>query len=69
MPLSMINKGEKKQILKINGRDDTRRFLANLGFVEGSEVMVVSEMGGNMIVNVKNTRVAIDKAMANRIIV
>lgn len=69
MPLSMVNIGEKKLVKKINGKDDTKRFLENLGFVEGSEVTVVSEIAGNVIVNVKETRVAIDKAMANRIIV
>lgn len=69
MPLSMLNSGEKKKIVKINGKDDIRRFLENLGFVEGSEVTVVSEISGNLIVNVKDTRVAIDRAMANRIIV
>lgn len=69
MPLSMVNVGEKKQVLKINGKDDTQRFLENLGFVQGSEVTVVSEIGGNMIVNIKDTRIAIDKAMANRIMV
>lgn len=69
MPLSMVNIGEKKQVVKINGKDETRRFLENLGFVEGSEVIVVSELSGNLIVNVKNTRVALNKAMANRIIV
>lgn len=69
MPLSMANIGEKKQVIKINGKDETKRFLENLGFVEGSEVTVISEISGNMIVNIKETRVAIDKAMANRIIV
>lgn len=69
MPLSMANTGEKKQILRVNGRDDTRRFLNNLGFIEGSEVTVISEIAGNMIVNIKESRVAIDKSMANRIIV
>lgn len=69
MPLSMLNAGEVKKVVKINGKDDTRRFLNNLGFVEGSEVSVVSEVAGNLIVSVKDTRVAIDKAMANRIIV
>lgn len=69
MPLSMVNVGEKKQVLKINGKDDTQRFLENLGFVQGSEVTVISEIGGNMIVNIKDTRIAIDKAMANRIMV
>lgn len=69
MPLSMLNAGEVKKVVKINGKDDTRRFLNNLGFVEGSEVSVVSEVAGNLIVSVKDTRVAIDRAMANRIIV
>ena len=69
MPLSMVNVGEKKQVLKINGKDDTQRFLENLGFVQGSEVTVISEIGGNMIVIIKDTRIAIDKAMANRIMV
>ncbi|MBR5614959.1 MAG: ferrous iron transport protein A [Clostridia bacterium] len=69
MPLTMANTGETRYILKINGRDDTKRFLENLGFVEGSLVTVVSEISGNMIVNVKETRVGIDKAMANRIMV
>ena len=69
MPLTMLKIGEKKRVLKINGKDETRRFLENLGFVEGSEVTVISQISGNMIVNVKETRVAIDRAMANRIIV
>lgn len=69
MPLSMLNAGEVKKVVKINGKDDTRRFLKNLGFVEGSEVSIVSEVAGNLIVSVKDTRVAIDRAMANRIIV
>lgn len=69
MPLTMMNKGETRYIIKINGKDETKRFLANLGFVEGSPVTVVSEIGGNMIVNVKDTRVAIDRAMAKRIMI
>ena len=69
MPLSMVNIGERKQVKKINGKDDTKKFLANLGFVEGSEITVVSELSGNMIVDVKSSRIAIDKTMANRIIV
>ena len=69
MPLSMMNIGETKSIVKINGKDDTRRFLENLGFVEGTPVTVVSAIAGNMIVNVKDARVAIDRSMANRIIV
>ena len=69
MPLSMMNIGEKGKVVKVTGRDDTRQFLENLGFVQGSEVTVVSETSGNLIVNVKDTRVAIDKSMANRIVV
>ena len=69
MPLTMMNIGEKKQVVKITGKDETRRFLENLGFTEGSEITVVSEIAGNMIVNVKDTRVAIDRNMANRIMV
>ncbi len=69
MPLTMMNTGETRYILKIHGKDDTKRFLENLGFVEGRPVTVVSEIAGNMIVNVKETRVAIDRAMANRIMV
>ncbi len=69
MPLSMLDPGVKKTIVKINGRDKTRRFLENLGFVEGAEVTIVSELAGNLIINVKETRVAIDKGMAARIFV
>lgn len=69
MPLSMSGVGEKRTVLKVNGNDETRKFLGNLGFVAGSEITVISEIAGNMIVNVKDTRVAIDRAMANRIMV
>lgn len=69
MPLSMMNIGETKLIKRINGKDETKHFLENLGFVEGSEVTVVSILAGNMIVTVKESRVAIDKSMANRIMV
>lgn len=69
MPLSMMKTGETNTIKKINGRDETKRFLESLGFVVGSSVAVVCETGGNMILNVKDTRIALDKAMATRIIV
>ena len=69
MPLTMAPSGSANRVKKINGRDDTRRFLESLGLVEGGEVTVISEMGGNLIVNVKDTRVAISKSMANRIMV
>lgn len=69
MPLTMARAGEPNIIRKVGGKEETRRFLANLGFVTGGEVMVVSEIGGNMIVNVKESRVAINKDMANKILV
>ncbi len=69
MPLSMVNTGEKNIIKKVGGKEETRRFLNNLGFVTGGTVTVVSEMNGNMIVNVKESRVAIGKDMANKIMV
>ena len=59
MPLSIVELGQKKQIKQINGKDDTRRFLENLGFAEGVEVSVVSELGCNIIINIKGARVAI----------
>lgn len=69
MPLSMAEIGEKKRVIKVGGKDEVRRFLQKLGFVEGAEITVVSELSGNMIINVKDTRIAIDKSMANRIMV
>lgn len=69
MPLTMVRTGEPSVIRKIGGKEETRRFLENLGFVTGGTVIVVSEIGGNMIVNVKDSRVAIGKDMANKIIV
>lgn len=69
MPLSMVKEGEPNIIKKVGGKEDTRRFLENLGFVVGGTVTVVSEINGNMIVNVKDSRVAIGKDMANRIMV
>lgn len=69
MPLTMAEIGQKKLIKQINGKDDTRKFLENLGFVEGAEVSVVAELAGTMIINVKDSRIALGKSMANRIIV
>ena len=69
MPLTMETTGEQNVIKKIGGKEETRRFLENLGFVTGGMVTVVSEIGGNMIVNVKDSRVAIGKDMANKILV
>lgn len=69
MPLSMLKEGEPNVIKKIGGKEETRKFLENLGFVTGGIVTVVSEIGGNLIVNVKDSRVAIGKDMANKIMV
>ena len=69
MPLTMANVGETNVIKKLGGKEETRRFLENLGFVVGGVVTVISEVGGNIIVNVKDSRVAIGKDMANKILV
>ena len=69
MPLSMVKPGETNTIKKVGGKEETRKFLENLGFVTGGEVTVLSEIEGNLIVNVKDSRVAIGKDMANRIMV
>ncbi|QHI71823.1 FeoA family protein [Aminipila terrae] len=67
MPLTMSRPGTQVTVSDIKGKDDTKRFLETLGFVEGTKVMIISELGGNVIVNVKDARVAISKAMASRI--
>ncbi len=69
MPLTVAGVGVASTIKKIGGKGETRKFLENLGFVVGGTVTVVSEIGGNMIVNVKDSRVAIGKDMANKIMV
>lgn len=69
MPLSLIPAGERNVIKKVGGREETRRFLENLGFVVEGAVTVAAETGGNLIVNVKDFRVTIGKDMAGRIMV
>jgi ferrous iron transport protein A len=69
MPLSMARTGEVNVIKKVGGKEDTRKFLENLGFVTGGNVTVISEINGNLIVNVKESRIAIGKDMANKIMV
>ena len=69
MPLTVAGVGVASTIKKICGKEETRKFLENLGFVVGGTVTVVSEIGGNMIVNVKDSRVAIGKDIANKIMV
>ena len=66
MPLSMAKVGETVTIRKITGKDQIRQHLAELGFVVESDVTVVSELGGNLILQVKDSRVALDRTMANR---
>ena len=66
MPLTMCKAGEENEIKKIGGKEETRRHLENLGFVVGGKV---AETDGNMIVNVKEARVAIGKDMANKIMI
>lgn len=67
--MTMAGIGKESVIQHVGGREETRRFLENLGFVVGAIVTVISEIGGNLIVNVKDTRVAIGKDMANKIMV
>lgn len=69
MPLTLVNTGEENIIKKVGGNPDTRKFLEDLGFVAGSAVTVVSEISGNVIVNVKDSRVAVSKEMAQKIMV
>ncbi|MCI9124093.1 MAG: ferrous iron transport protein A [Eubacterium sp.] len=69
MPLSMLKTDEPGTIKRVGGKPDTRRFLENLGFVTGAVITVITETGGNFIVNIKDSRVAIGKDMANKILV
>lgn len=69
MPLSMADIGKKYIINRIRGKNETVRFIENLGFVAGAEVIVVAQMHGNIIVNIKGSRVAIGKDMASKILV
>ena len=69
MPLTMASIGETNPIRKVGGNEETKRFLENLGFVAGAEITVVSAIGGNVIVNIKDSRVAINQDMARHIMV
>jgi ferrous iron transport protein A len=69
MPLTFADIGEENIIKKVGGNPETRKFLENLGFVAGSEVTVVNSMGGNVIVNIKDSRVAVSKEMAAKIMI
>ena len=69
MPLTMARVGEENRIRHISGREETRRFLESLGFVVGGAVTVVSQISGNVIVSVKDSRIAISREMANKIMI
>ena len=69
MPLGMASVGDTNTIVKITGRDEVRQHLAELGFVVDATVSVVSRVGGSVIVQVQDSRIALDAAMANRIFV
>ena len=69
MPLTMANIGETNTIKRVGGIEETRRFLANLGFVVDAEVTVLSAIGGNVIVNIKDSRVAVNADMARHIMI
>lgn len=69
MPLTLANIGEENTIKKIGGKPEVKQHLENLGFVVGGSVTIVNTLGGNVIVNVKESRVAISKEMAQKIMV
>jgi len=69
MPITMLKNGDIVTIMRITGTDEVRQHLGELGFVTGTEVKVVSNINGNVIVLVKDSRVALDKSMAMRVIV
>ena len=65
----MARVGEESSIKKVGGRAETRQFLENLGFVPGTHVTIITEIGGNVIVNIKESRVALSREMAAKIMV
>ena len=67
MPLSMASMGEVNTIKALHGKEETIRFIESLGFAVGSKVSIVSKLGGNVIVNVKGSRIALSRSMANQI--
>lgn len=69
MPLAMAKPGETLTIRKVTGKDEVRQHLAELGFVVDGEVTVISELGGSLILQVKDSRIALDRGMASRILV
>jgi ferrous iron transport protein A len=69
MPLTLAKPGDENSVKKVGGNSEARQFLENLGFVPGSHITVVTQIGGNVIVNVKESRVAISREMASKIMI
>ncbi len=69
MPLTLAGIGQSNTIRKVGGSEETRRFLENLGFISGAQITVLSAIGGNVIVNIKDSRVAINEDMARHIMI
>jgi ferrous iron transport protein A len=69
MPLTMAKTGDVNCVKRVGGKADTRQFLANLGFVPGCPVTVITEISGNVIVSVKESRIAISREMASKILI
>ena len=69
VPLLLAKPGEQNKIIAVRGKGETKRFLESMGFVEGAEITVVNEFAGNLIVNVKDARVALSKVMAGKIFI
>ncbi len=69
MPLTLLQAGQAATVKKVTGRDEVRAFLSSLGFVEGGQVTMVNQVGGTVIVSVKESRVALSRSMAGRITV
>lgn len=69
MPLALAKEGEENIIKKIGGKPEVKKHLENLGFAVGGKVKVISALGGNVIVNVKDTRIAVSEEMARKIMV
>ncbi|MCD7840597.1 MAG: ferrous iron transport protein A [Erysipelotrichaceae bacterium] len=69
MPLTFATIGEENTIIKVSGNGETRRFLENLGFIAGATITVMSAIGGNVIVDIKGSRIAINEDMARHIMI
>lgn len=69
IPLFLANPGETNKILKINGKDEIRQHLSELGFVVGENITVISKIGENMILSIKDSRIGLDKSLTSRIMI